>query len=330
MALVSIVVPVYHNASSLPDLLERFQRLADRNRGDRFEFVFVDDGSGDDSLAVLNSLRHAERRMRVVKLSRNFGATAAIAAGLSHAAGDAVAVISADLQDPPELIDEMLANWRQGHKVVLAARDTRDDPGLSSFLADRFYDLFRSFAIKTMPKRGFDFFLVDRTVCDLINGIEERNPYLMGLILWLGYQPVVLTYHRREREERFGPSMWTLARKLKYGIDSFVAFSYMPIRLASILGLGLTCLGILYVMIVVGTALFSHTDVAGWKWLTAIVLVVSGVQMTMTGVLGEYLWRNLEETRKRPRFIVDQIFDSPAVGEAGHAAAPRSHRSDAA
>src|SRR5437879_5051075 len=152
MPLVSIVVPVFHNAASLPDLLARFQDLARKNAGDCFEFVFVDDGSGDDSFAVLQQLAATERRIRVVKLSRNFGSNAAMLAGLGQAQGDVVAVIAADLQDPPELIDEMLVHWRAGHKVVLAARESREDPGMTALLAQTFYALFRRFAIKSMPK----------------------------------------------------------------------------------------------------------------------------------------------------------------------------------
>ncbi len=312
MAFVSIVIPVYHNASSLPELLRRFQGIAQRNTGDRFEFVFVDDGSRDNSFEVLQQLHEADARVRVIKLSRNFGSNAALMAGLDKARGDAVAAIAADLQDPPEMIDEMLAHWRQGRKVILAARATRDDPGLTAFLADAFYALFRRFAIATMPKRGFDFFLVDRHVCDLLKGIQESNAYLMGLILWLGFAPVVLHYHRREREKRFGQSMWTLTKKLKYFIDSFVAFSYVPVRAASILGITLSVLGVLYALLVIALRVVFNVQAGeGWASLMVVLLVVSGVQLVMMGILGEYLWRSLEETRRRPRFVVDRILEAP-------------------
>src|SRR5262245_17476936 len=220
MSLVSIVVPVYHNAASLPDLLRRFQQLALRNPGDEFEFVFVDDGSKDDSLAVLQRLSREESRVRIVKLSRNFGSNSALLAGLDQARGEVVVAIAADLQDPPELIHDMLASWRGGKKVVLAARSGRSDPGLTALLANTFYWLFRRFALKTMPKGGFDFFLVDRQVRDLLTAIQESNAYLMGLILWLGFDPEVLYYHRQERERAYGVSMWTFTKKVKYFIDS--------------------------------------------------------------------------------------------------------------
>jgi glycosyltransferase involved in cell wall biosynthesis len=309
---ISIVIPVYNNAPSLPDLVTRFQELAIKDTQDQFEFVFVDDGSFDDSLSVLVSLAQRERRIRIVKLSRNFGSNAALLAGLSQARGEAVAAIAADLQDPPELILDLIQYWREGHKIVLAARQTRDDGLLNNLLSDTFYAVFRLFAIKTMPKRGFDFFLLDRQVCNLINNIQENNVYLMGLIVWLGFTPKVINYHRRKREKRYGRSMWTFARKIKYFIDSFVAFTYFPVRATSIIGLTFSVVGLLYSVVVVFLRLFKYVPIEGWASLMVVVLIVSGVQMMMMGILGEYLWRNLDETRKRPRFIIDRIIEHDA------------------
>jgi dolichol-phosphate mannosyltransferase len=313
MALVSIVVPVYHNAASLLDLLTRFQALAADHPQDCFEFVFVDDGSKDNSFAMLHELAHREPRMRVVKLSRNFGSNAAILAGLEEARGDAVAAISADLQDPPEMIGEMLARWRAGRKVVLAARETREDSWLTRMAADAFYFLFRRLALPGMPRRGFDFFLIDRQVRDVVVEMPEKNLYLMGLLVWLGFDAEVLHYHRRSRDKRYGRSMWTLARKVRYFIDAFVAFSYVPLRAASVAGV-LTCLasGVYALYIILSRLLWSR-DVPGWGSLMVVVLMTSGLQLLMTGVLGEYVWRNLDEARRRPRYIVDRI-EAPAAG----------------
>lgn len=306
MSRVSIVVPVYCNAASLPDLFVRLVATADRDPGDEFEFVFVDDGSSDDSFAILSRLAKGDPRIRVVKLSRNFGSNPALLAGLAHASGDVIAAIAADLQDPPELISEMLGHWRRGRKVVLAARRNRFDPPLTTLFADVFYGLFRRFAIRTMPRRGFDFFLIDRSVAQLINQIQENNAYLMGLILWLGFDPELVHYDRVAREAKYGRSMWTGAKKLKYFADSFVAFSYAPLRAASLLGLSVAFLGALYATFIVIWRWSKGFPVEGWASLMVVFLVVSGVQLIVTGILGEYLWRTLEETRRRPRFIVDQ------------------------
>jgi polyisoprenyl-phosphate glycosyltransferase len=307
MSRVSIVVPVYHNAASLPDLLARLQALAGRHPDDAFRFVFVDDGSRDDSFAVLLKLRTAEPRVTVVKLSRNFGSNAAILAGLAEADGDAVATISADLQDPPETLDAMFALWRSGKKVVLAAREGRDDPPATAFLASVFYRLFRKYAIATMPEGGFDFFVVDRTVRDLLLGMQESNAYLMGLVLWLGFDPAVVPFRRLAREARYGKSMWGFGRKVKYFIDSFVAFSYVPIRAASLLGLLVSAAGLLYAVFIVFAHFALDLKIQGWASLMIVLLVVSGAQLLVMGMIGEYLWRNLDETRRRPRYVAETV-----------------------
>jgi dolichol-phosphate mannosyltransferase len=317
MSRISIVVPVYHNARSLPRLLDAFRALAARHPDDAFQFVFVDDGSGDDSYPVLLELARGEPRVKVVKLSRNFGSNPAILAGLEQATGDAVVAIAADLQDPPELIDDMLALWRQGRKVVLAARRQRDDPWPGALVADAFYALFRRFAVATMPKRGFDFFLVDRQVCDLINGMDEKNVYLMGLILWLGFEPATIHYDRRGREERYGRSMWSLAKKVKYFIDAFVAFSYLPVRAAALLGVVLSAGGVLYAAVVVLTRFLFAYEAPGWASIMVVLLVVSGAQLLTLGILGEYVWRSLDEARPRPRFIVENIVEGSETVTAG-------------
>jgi dolichol-phosphate mannosyltransferase len=309
MSRVSVVVPVFHNAPSLPDLLARLQALAARHADDAFEFVCVDDGSKDDSLAVLVRLQTAEPRLRIVKLSRNFGSNAALVAGLAHAGGDAVATISADLQDPPETLDAMLARWREGKKVVLAVREGRDDPFATAFLANVFYRLFRRYAIRTMPAQGFDFFVVDRSVRDLLLQIQESNAYLMGLVLWLGFDPACVPFRRQAREARYGTSMWGFGRKLKYFIDSFVAFSYMPIRAASLLGLLVSVAGLAYALFIVVAYFAFDFKVQGWASLMVVLLIVSGAQLLVMGVIGEYLWRNLDETRRRPRFIVEAVLE---------------------
>jgi dolichol-phosphate mannosyltransferase len=313
MSAVSVVVPVYGNAASLPDLFERLKAVAARAAGDTFEFVFVDDGSQDASFDVLRGLAAADPRVSIVKLSRNFGSNQALLAGLAHASGDAVATLAADLQDPPEVILQMLERWRAGSKVVLAARRERADPIATTLFADAFYALFRRFAIASMPRRGFDFFLIDQSVCRLVNQIRENNTYLMGLILWLGFDPVTIEYDREQRLARYGGSMWTARKKVKYFVDSFVAFSYAPLRAASLLGLLVASLGVLYAILVVVLRVTRGFEVQGWASLMVAFLLVSGVQLFVTGVLGEYLWRTLDETRRRPRFIVDHVLGRASV-----------------
>jgi dolichol-phosphate mannosyltransferase len=322
MSLVSVVVPVFHNAASLPDLFARLAAVAAGERGERFEFVFVDDGSGDASFQVLSELAARDARVRVIKLSRNFGSGAALVAGLAHARGDATVALAADLQDPPELIPQMLAEWRRGRRVVLATRRSRADPLATRWLASAFYVLFRRFALPSMPRHGFDFFLLDRRVRELIDGIQENNVYLMGLILWLGFEPSVIPYDRVAREGRYGRSMWGLGRRVKHFIDSFTSFSYFPLRAASVLGAVLAIAGLLYASVIVVLRFVHGFPAEGWASLMVAVLVLSGVQMVMIGILGEYLWRNLEETRRRPRFVVDRVLEGRPAAEPPSLAPP--------
>jgi dolichol-phosphate mannosyltransferase len=302
---VSIVVPVYYNELSLPHLLPHLLGLADANPQYDFEYVFVDDGSGDNSFEILTDLAKRDSRVRVVKLSRNFGSNAAILAGLHYVSGDCVAAISADLQDPPELITAMLQRWEAGKKVVLAARETRNDPLVSRLLSGAFYWLFRRLAIREMPANGCDFALVDREVADILVQIREKNPYLLGLVLWLGFDRDVVYYTRQKRN--LGKSRWTFGKRVKYFIDALVAFTYAPMRLVSMLGIALALVGSMLAVVVVLNRILSGVPVQGWTSLMTVVLVVSGVQLLTLGVFGEYLWRDFEETRKRPSFVVDQV-----------------------
>lgn len=304
MSRISIVVPVYHNEGSLHDLWAEFQKLAQACHQDTFEFVFVDDGSGDGSYQVLTELATADERVRVVKLTRNFGSNAAIMAGLAHARGDATVVIAADLQDPPQLIPTMLAEWRAGRKVVLATRAQRRESWVTTLPATCFYRLFRTIALSNMPLGGFDFFLLDRQAREILVQMPESHPYLMGQILWMGFTPSVLPYTRVERPSRYGRSMWTWVRKCKYFVDAFVGFSALPVRLATSAGILLTLIGTLFATL----GLIRGLD--SWQVVLLALVLVSGVQLLALGILGEYVVRHFDETRRRPRFIVEQVIES--------------------
>jgi dolichol-phosphate mannosyltransferase len=310
MSLISIVVPVYWNAATLRDLKQALENVAAQLPGDTFEFVFTDDGSGDHSFAVLTGLAEQDSRVKVIKLSRNFGSNPAILAGLTHCSGDCAVVISADLQDPPELIPEMIAHWKNGQEVVLAARRTRDDPIPSRWFAQLFNRLFKRFVFPDFPEKGFDFMLVDRCVIDLLIRLSEKNSYIFGQVMWVGFNRTVVYYDRRARER--GQSRWTITKKIKYFIDAFSAFSYLPLRLATAAGFIMGFLGFLYTLVVIGLNLFNSVPIQGWSSLIVVVLVASGTQLILIGILGEYLWRVLDETRKRPPFIVHKLVNIDA------------------
>lgn len=308
MALISIVVPVYWNAGSLPLLKTELDKVAAGFPKDEFEFVFVDDGSGDNSFALLEEFSRADARVRALRLSRNFGSNAAILAGLSYASGDCAVVISADLQDPPEKIPEMIAHWKAGNEVVLAARRSREDPFPSRFFGSAFNYLFKKFVFPDFPRQGFDFMLIDRQVIDILTHWQEKNSYIFGQVMWVGFKREVVFYDRREREH--GQSMWTFTKKIKYFIDAFSAFSYLPLRISTLIGFLLAFLGFFYALVTVILRLAAQTPVTGWTSLMVVVLVASGTQLMLIGVLGEYLWRVLDETRRRPPFIVHKTINT--------------------
>ncbi|MBX3415089.1 MAG: glycosyltransferase family 2 protein [Pirellulales bacterium] len=306
-AAVSVVVPVYHNANSLHELLNRLQAVADRNP-EHFEFVFVDDGSRDRSFEVLQDLLRRDDRVRVVKLTRNFGASAACTAGLSLATGDAMVAVSADLQDPPEIIDQMLARWRAGYRLVLASRTERHDPWLTKLTSRLYWKLFRRYAIPNMPEQGSDYCLLDRQVMEALRDTHEPSGGVATLV-WTGFQPAIIEYERQARAAHHGRSSWTFGMRIKYMIDSFVAFSHVPIRAASMLGISLAFVGVCYAVLVLFAYAVVGVPVAepGWASLMVVLLVVSGVQLIMTGIFGEYLVRTLEAARRRPTFIIDRV-----------------------
>jgi polyisoprenyl-phosphate glycosyltransferase len=299
---VSVVVPVYYNAPSLPLLIERLSDVAAQLQQHTFEFVFVDDGSGDDSYAVLAEQSRRDARVRGLRLSRNFGSNAAILAGLSYAQGDALIVIAADLQDPPELIPELVREWEDGNEVVLAARRSRQDPLSTRLLGSLFNRLFHRFVFRDWPIQGCDFMLVSRRVAEILVRTAEKNSYIFGQVLWVGFRRSIVFYDRQERQH--GGSRWTLPRKIKYFVDAFTAFSYLPVRAASVLGLLLALTGFIYAALVVVLRLLNIIQEPGFSALMVVVLVAAGVQLVVVGLLGEYLWRVLEESRRRPVFIV--------------------------
>ena len=312
---VSVVVPVYFNAETLPALIERLRTVADRVPNCQLEMVFVDDGSRDRSFAVLCEEAARDDRIRAIRLSRNFGSNVAILAGLAHADGDVVVVISADLQDPPEMIPEMVAAWREGVDVVLAARQSREDPWLSRTLANSFNILFRKLAFRDFPPGGFDFMLISRRVSKLLVEMEEKNSYIFGQVMWVGFERTVLYYTRSARAA--GRSRWTVMRKVKYFIDAFSAFSYLPIRIASVLGFLLAITGLVYAAVILALILLGGGFDMGHAAIVVTVLVGSGAQLVILGMIGEYLWRVLEESRHRPLYIVDTTVNvgSPAPSQ---------------
>jgi dolichol-phosphate mannosyltransferase len=311
---LSVVVPVYYNSESLHELYSRLLRIPDESPYLEIEIVFVDDGSGDDSFDTICRIASEDSRVVGVKLSRNFGSFIACLAGLTRCNGDCAVIISADLQDPPELIGEMYKKWCEGNKVVMAVREDRQEGFLKVFFADMYYKLFRLFITKEMPPKGFDFVLIDRKVIDVLTSIQEKNTTLMGLILWTGFKRAELPYTRMKR--KYGKSRWTFSKKVNYFLDSIMAFSKFPMHVFSLFGIFLSFASLAGIAYIIFAYLMGWMKgVSGWPSLMVVNLFMFGMLFLAFGMMGEYVWRNFEESRKRPLFIVDSEYQGTSSEE---------------
>jgi len=311
--LVSVVVPVYFNGPTLPRLVERLRKVAAEAGDWDLEAVFVDDGSGDDSWQRIEEATRSWPAARGIRLTRNFGSQMAIVAGLSEARGAAAAVLSADLQEPPELLPDLVAAWRRGAAAALAVRRSRPEGWASRAAASMYYRTLRRLAFSQMPAQGFDCFLVSRPAIDFLVGAKEVHTSLPGLLLWSGFPAALVPYDRVARDE--GRSRWTLAKKLKYFADSIVSFSYAPLRVMSIAGISLALLSFAYAGFLVFVKVFHGLAIQGWTTTMVVLSFLSGVQLLCLGVLGEYLWRTLDAARRRAGFLVRDR--TPAASDRG-------------
>ena len=310
--LLSIVVPVFNERVNLLRLHQEVAAVMRELSDYDYEIIFIDDGSRDQSFAVIEELHLRDPRISAIRFPRNFGSHIAIAAGIDHCRGDAAVVMAADLQDPPQLIREFVARWRDGYDVVWGARTGRDDGAIRGTAMNAFYRAVRRFAIPTYPKGGTgSFCLIGRPAIDAFRRCNERNRLTFGLIAWAGFREAEVPYFRPQRLS--GASSWTPAKMIKAAIDTFVSFSLIPIRLISLLGITVSALSFLFGSYVLVNKLMFGTHVLGWTSVMLAVLVLGGVQLVMIGVLGEYLWRILEEARARPLYIVERTIGFKAA-----------------
>lgn len=307
MKTLSVVVPVYCNAGSLAELHREFVAIEPELAALdlKLQLIFVDDGSTDDSLAELMKIKAARPDARIVKLTRNFGAIAALKAGLGFVDGDCFTLIAADLQDPVDRIVEMARHWREGAKLVLLARREREDGAGARFFAWLYYRLVRLFLFRDFPERGFDVAFMDKAVLGHLRASGKNvNPSLLAY--YLGYKPVILSYDRRAR--RHGRSMWSFAKRLKYFLDSILGFSITPLRAVSSLGLLVALASGGYAVAMVFSVLLFGSPEPGFPTLAVLVSFLTGMNLFVTGVVGEYVWRVFDEVNKRPEAVVDEVY----------------------
>lgn len=301
---LSIVIPVYYNEKNLEPLYEDIkEKIIDRIDYE-YELVMVDDGSGDASYEVMKSLSERDPNVRIFRLSRNFGSHAAILCGLEKASGDCAVVKAADLQEPTELILEMVEKWREGYRVVLATRAGREEGRGQTFFANFYYSLVRKTALPSMPKGGFDVYLVDRKVIGVLAALEERNSALTGQILWSGFRTAEVPYIRKERE--IGESRWTLKKKIRLVMDTLFSFSTLPIKVVEVIGAVSFVGSLIWAVIELILKLSGLIEVTGFALMFIFQLFSFGVIMLTIGIIGEYLWRTFDASRNRPPYIIEE------------------------
>lgn len=309
--MLSVITPAFNEAENLPVLHERLSAALGA-AGMEWEWIVVDDHSADRTFGVLQEIASRDPRVRALRLTRNLGSHTAIRCGLDEARGSCAVVMACDLQDPPAVLVELLAAWKTGAKVVWAVRrkregETQVNLGFSGF----YYFLMRRFVgLRELPPTGADFFLIDRTVISALGQFRESNLNLFALIAWMGFPEVSIPYDKQPRLH--GRSGWSLGKKVKMVIDSVASFSFLPIRLIS--GFGFLCAlgGVAAAGTMLVRGCLGRGWPEGWASLLAVVLVVGGTQILMMGILGEYLWRALEETRQRPRYLIEARSAAPA------------------
>jgi glycosyltransferase involved in cell wall biosynthesis len=301
--LISVIVPCYDEDEVLVETNRRLAATLEGLEQVDFEIIYVDDGSRDRTADILREIQAADKRTRVVRLSRNFGHQLAVSAGLEHAAGDAAVIIDADLQDPPEVIQEMIERWRDGYHVVYGLRGAR--PGETNFklwTAKAFYRLINRISEIEIPLDVGDFRLLDRKVVDVLLAMPERDRFLRGMVSWIGFRQVGVLYDRAPRHA--GKSKYPLMKMLRFAVDSVISFSFAPLRLAiwgGFIALGASFVGIVYALAI---RLYTTDWVKGWASLFTAVLFLGGVQLITLGIVGEYVGRIYAEVKLRPLYVV--------------------------
>lgn len=298
----SIIVPMFNEEAVIEHTYERLKEVMGQTE-ESYELLFVNDGSKDRTVELVRMICEFDPHVRLIDFSRNFGHQIAITAGMDHAHGQAIVIIDADLQDPPEVILDMIVKWKEGYEVVYGKRLKRKgETVFKKLTAMAFYRLLRSMTTVDIPIDTGDFRLIDRKVCDVLRGLKEKNRFVRGLISWIGFRQTSVEY---VREERFaGETKYPLRKMLRFAMDGITSFSYKPLRIAGYLGFMLSLGSFIYLLIVVFQRLFTDTTEAGWTSLMALSLLFNGIILILLGVMGEYIGRIYDESKGRPLYIV--------------------------
>ena len=322
--LVSIVAPAYNEEGGLAQFVRRVD-VAMRGSGARYEIVFVNDGSSDGTLSVMQALRAKNADITIVNLSRNFGKETAMTAGIAHAIGDAIVIIDTDLQDPPELIPEMIAGWRAGYDVVYAQRIERaGETWMKRTTASLFYRAVRRMGPVPIPENTGDFRLISRRAAQALLRIPERHRFMKGLYAWIGFPQKAIPYRR---EARFtGRSKWNYWQLWNLALEGITSFTIVPLKLATYLGFAIALVAFAYGLMIVAKAILFGEPVRGFPTIMSLMLLLGGVQLIVLGFIGEYLGRIFDETKQRPLYLLESVLWSEAAKGRNKASPPKDGR----
>ncbi|QHW32959.1 glycosyltransferase family 2 protein [Paenibacillus rhizovicinus] len=325
----SIIIPMYNEEAVIQETYRRLKKVMS-STGQTYELLFINDGSKDRSAKIIEEYGYWDETVKLIDFSRNFGHQIAITAGMDYASGDAVIIIDADLQDPPELILQMIEKWQEGFEVVYATRGKRNgESRFKIWSASAFYRILRASTDIDIPVDTGDFRLMDRKVVDQMKRLPENNRFVRGLVSWVGFRQTSIMYERDERLA--GETKYPLRRMIKLCLDGITSFSYKPLKLAGYMGAALSGIGFLFLLYVLYLAIFTHATMKGWPSLMGIMLIFNGFILVMLGILGEYVGRIYDETKGRPLYIVRDAYgfaaetaNSAGVGVGGKPVLPRA------
>jgi dolichol-phosphate mannosyltransferase len=304
---ISVIIPFLNESENIPFLVSELNSFFSKNDDLDFEVIFVDDGSSDDSVVALRSSQHVFYKGKVIVLSKNFGSHAALRAGIMHATGEYICFMYADMQDPLELIRQLYLKCKSSFDICWATRAQTENSFAERTFSKVYSYMMKKYAIASYPEKGFDVVMFNRKVQGQVNANIEANSSLFLQILTLGFKQEFIFYNKTTRKR--GKSKWTLSKKVKLFIDSFVAFSYAPIRFVTILGFSMFIIGSLWTVYIIVRKLMYDDLSAGWPALVSILTIGFGITNISLGIIAEYLWRTLDASRRRPVFLIDDIFN---------------------
>jgi glycosyltransferase involved in cell wall biosynthesis len=304
---ISIVTPFYNEEKAIAKYLDALSKAFAKINDISYEIIAVDDGSSDETFALLKEQAEKKNNIKIIKLSRNFGKEIALSAGIDYAFGDAVIPMDADLQDDPKVIVQMIEKWREGYKVVLGERISRNDPIFKKITAAIFYKLAAKIMDKALPRNVGDFRLMDKVVVDEVRKMREKNRFMRGILSWTGYKTTIVKFERSARLD--GKTKYNYKSVIKYALDGIFSFSTFPIRLITYCGLLMSAFSFLYGLFIVIEKLVFNQGVPGYASIMSVILFVSGINFIFIGVIGEYVGRIFNEVKERPLYIVEEVVE---------------------